>query len=327
MDKERICNQVELMLQDLIPRLTGKNYSYKLKGKERRRLLDLLALQEQHYNLDYKNMSIDEQRKNLTQLSNAFSEKVFGTKRNMFDILDEQLTKYFDNPGDNDFKCNTNFITYRDTVFIIVDKIYSDKHLQNVGEYAKKQSTDEAIGVLQHTREINTEDRDYLNKIHNKITIRVVKRYKRIYSNLSGIFEKYVRLLVWIKMLFNGKKPEYDTIKNKSLSSHVNFLNDDPMFSNLVAPFSTTIRNAISHTPQTVIDPLRQKIIFLDSRDSSKNVILGFSEFITKTKELGADVYILSMIGLAMNIRYVRQMKEYFKGLIVSETHAKPLET
>ena len=38
MDKERISNQVEIILQDLIPRLTGKNYNYKLKGKERRKL-------------------------------------------------------------------------------------------------------------------------------------------------------------------------------------------------------------------------------------------------------------------------------------------------
>ena len=182
-------------------------------------------------------MSIDEQRKNLTEFSNAFSEKVFGTKRNMFDILDEQLTKYFDNPRDNDFMCNTNFITYRDTIFRIVDKIYSDRHLQKVSEYAKKLSIDEAIGLLQHTREINTEDRDYLNKTQSKITVRVVKRYQRIYSNLSGIFEKYVRLLVWIKMVFNGKKPAYDTRKKNSLSSYVNFLNGDPMFRNLVAPF------------------------------------------------------------------------------------------
>jgi hypothetical protein len=277
MDKDKIADQVEMIMQEMIPLLTGKKFSYKLKGKQRQKLIEVLALQEQHFNLDYKNMSIEEQRKNLTEFSNSFSEKVFGARVNMFNIFDKHLTKYFEDPAVNNFMHNTNFITYRDTIFRIVDKLYTDRLLQQVRKYAEKLSTDEAIGIFQRTREINTEDRDYLNKNHNKITEYVVKRYLRIYDNLSGIFEKYVRLLVWIKILFDGKKPDYDKIKKDSLSNYIGLLNGDPMFEKLVAPFNTTIRNAISHKPQTVIDPLGQKIIFLDSKDSTRNVELGFS--------------------------------------------------
>jgi hypothetical protein len=209
----------------------------------------------------------------------------------------------------------TNFKCYRETIFKIVDKIYADNHIYEVGAYVKKLSDDEKIGLFQHTREINTADRSYLNKKHKKITVEVIKRYIQIYDNLSSAFEKYARLLVWIKTLLDGKEPNYDNIKGGNLSNHVGFLMNDLIFRNLALPFNTVIRNAITHRPQTIIDPLLQSIRFLDSKDNRKDINVGFSEFVAKTKELGADVYILSMIGTAINLRYTEKVSEYLKNL------------
>jgi hypothetical protein len=87
------------------------------------------------------------------------------------------------------------------------------------------------------------------------------------------------------------------------------------MFKNLVSPFDTIIRNAIAHRPQTIIDSVLRSIRFLDSKDSRKYIDVRFSDFITKTRELGADVYVLSMIGVAFNLRYTEKMKKYFRNL------------
>jgi hypothetical protein len=319
MDKEEIANEVETKLKELIPSLTGRNYRYKLKGKQKEKLFDVLSLQEKHYNLDYKNMSLEEQRKNLTELSNSLSEKVFGVKKNPFEILEKHLMKYFDHPGKGDFMHNTKFKRYKEIIFQIVDKVYRDKHSQQVDEYAKKLSIDEAMGIFQRIREINTEDHNYLNKNRNRITRQVLDRYISIYDSLSGVFEKYIQLLVWIKILFDGGVPDFEKIKGDSLSNHVGLLKGDPLFKDLVAPFDTIIRNAIAHEPQFVFLPLQKKIRFLDKKDSRKSIDVGYSDFITKTKELGANVYILSMIGVAFNLQFVRQMKQHFRGLINSE--------
>lgn len=315
MDKEMIANQVESVMNELVPRLTRRNYRYKLGQKQRKQLYDVLSLQEQHYNLDYKNMNKEEERKNLTQLLDRFSEIVFGTTRDPFDIIGEHFSKYFDYPDESDFMHNTNFKSYRDTLFRIVDKIYAENYLSEIGAYDKELSNDEKIGLFQHTREINTVDHKYLNKKHKKITAGVIDRYVRIYENLSSAFEKYVRLLVWIKILFDGKKPHYDKIKKDSLSNHVGLLIKDPMFRDLVSPINATLRNAIAHKPQTVYDPALQSIRFLDSLDIRKYIDIGYSDFVTKTKELGADVYVLSMIGAAINLRNTERMKKYFKNL------------
>jgi hypothetical protein len=231
-------------------------------------------------------------------------------RKNLIQFSDE-----FDFPDESDFMHDTNFKSYRNTLFSIVDKIFAENHLLEIGAYDKNLSNDEKIGLFQHTREINTADRQYLNKKHKKITKEVIDMYVRIYDNLASAFEKYVRLLVWIKMLFDGKKPDYDKIKRDSLSNHVGFLLTDPMFRNLVLPFDTTVRNAIAHRPQTVTDPVLQSIRFLDSRDNRKYIDIGFSDFVTRTRELGADVYVLSMIGAAINLRLTEKMKKYFKNL------------
>lgn len=98
-DKEKIANQVESIMNELIPRLTRKNYRYKLGKKQRKKLYDVLSLQEQHYNLDYKHMNKEEERKNLIQFSDEF-----------------------DFPDESDFMHDTNFKSYRNTLFSIVDK-------------------------------------------------------------------------------------------------------------------------------------------------------------------------------------------------------------
>jgi hypothetical protein len=121
-DKEKIANQVESIMNELIPRLTRKNYRYKLGKKQRKKLYDVLSLQEQHYNLDYKHMNKEEERKNLIQFSDDFSEIVFGTRKDPFDIIGKQLSKYFDFPDESDFMHDTNFKSYRNTLFSIVDK-------------------------------------------------------------------------------------------------------------------------------------------------------------------------------------------------------------
>jgi hypothetical protein len=184
-DKEKIANQVESIMNELIPRLTRKNYRYKLEKEQRKKLDDVLSLQEHHYNLDYRHMSKEEERKNLTQFSNSFSEIVFGTKKNPFEIIGEQFFKYFDVPDKSDFMHNTNFISYRIAIFKIVDKIYAGNLLSEIEAYVGKLSNDEKIGLFQHTREINTTDRKYLNKKYKKMTVEVISRYIRIYGNLA----------------------------------------------------------------------------------------------------------------------------------------------
>jgi hypothetical protein len=134
-----------------------------------------------------------------------------------------------------------------------------------------------------------------------------------------------VRLLVWVKMLFDRIKPDYDKIKTGKLSNHVGFLIKDPMFRDLVIPINTTVRNAIAHRSQTVIDPILKIIRFLDSKDNKKYIDIGFWDFVTKTRELAADVYILSMIGAAIKLRFPEKMKKYLESLINQESlqHSK----
>lgn len=74
MDKEEIMNMVEQVSTEILSKTTGIRTNCKLDERQKKNLNELLSLQEENYNLNYKGMSINEQRKRITQFLLHFSD-------------------------------------------------------------------------------------------------------------------------------------------------------------------------------------------------------------------------------------------------------------
>jgi hypothetical protein len=92
----------------------------------------------------------------------------------------------------------------------------------------------------------------------------LVDRYISIYDDLSGSFEKYVRILVFINKTIHGSRGNYKKIKEDSLGNNVNYLMKQPLFLDLIEPFNVTIRNAIAHR-SFLVHPISECITFIDT--------------------------------------------------------------
>jgi hypothetical protein len=60
------------------------------------------------------------------------SEIVFGEKRNPFEIFVEGFSRLFQDPSPDDFTYKTRFIHYRDALYALVEKIFSEGYISKM---------------------------------------------------------------------------------------------------------------------------------------------------------------------------------------------------
>ncbi|MDD2666317.1 MAG: hypothetical protein PHD13_02630 [Methanocellales archaeon] len=128
----------------------------------------------------------------------------------------------------------------------------------------------------------------YLQKEHRYIRKQQIKKYIEIYSELSGCYEKQLRVIVGLlKILEKDEKPDYENIRKKDLYKNIQKVEKEKHYKILTEGFNRKVRNAISHRTYK-IDILDKRIDFIDRNNK---VLLSYFEFINLVKETSALVF------------------------------------
>lgn len=114
--------------------------------------------------------------------------------------------------------------------------------------------------------------------------------------------EMLVRQLIGIREILDGRPGEYVKIKNDNLANHVSSLSKIPLFSNLIAPFNITIRNAMAHG-STALQPMSESIRFTDRR---KTIQIEYGDFLNQTRDLAAAAIVILNLSTTMNLHAFR---------------------
>lgn len=136
-----------------------------------------------------------------------------------------------------------------------------------------------------------------LLELHKSLDEDSIRECIKYYDELFKQFEKLLKIFYYFFENTLGKKTDFSVVKDKmphdikrELKEHDNFKDDfEIMFD-----FSTIVWGAIKHAEYT-INPITQVVTFKGRiGKEDKPVLLAYDEFFMSTKEIFADVFILS---------------------------------
>ena len=131
------------------------------------------------------------------------------------------------------------------------------------------------------------------------------------YRELSGVYEKLLRIVVGFLKTLEGDTVTYDALSKQPLASNVQFVGKrSPV---LVRDFDLVVRNAISHGSYT-IHLSNSTIDFVDSRSK---ITLSFREFLLKSRSLSSVVLAMSQTKLHLGLIDWQRRLEYFRQMQV----------
>jgi hypothetical protein len=116
-----------------------------------------------------------------------------------------------------------------------------------------------------------------------------INKHIEIYFDLSGHYEKYLRILVGLLEILNDKTPDVSKIRRSLSENHKNI---DKKCKILTEDFNVHIRNSIAHR-SFFLDQASESIEFKDKR---VKIQISYSDFSNKVKELSALVLALFLM-------------------------------
>lgn len=141
-----------------------------------------------------------------------------------------------------------------------------------------------------------------------------INKHIEIYFDLSGHYEKYLRILVGILEILDDKTPDFSNIKKRRLSN--NHESVGKKCKRLTEDFNVHIRNSIAHRT-FILDQASESIEFNDIKDK---IQISYSDFSNKVKELSALVLALflmeDIIKLNIFLNFKKRLEDY--GIQVS---------
>jgi len=142
---------------------------------------------------------------------------------------------------------------------------------------------------------------EYLEKTNVRLTKQVMEKYIQIYWEFSGLFEKYLRIIIGLLyMLDNGTKPEYAALRKIPLTVNLKEIQKRDEYSVLVKPFDKVIRNAISH--KSYLFDVEEKIEFSDFKEK---ISLSYHDFMKKVRELSSLIWVFPQINIMVYLNEV----------------------
>lgn len=132
----------------------------------------------------------------------------------------------------------------------------------------------------------------YLSNANRKLDRKLVERLIETYRELSGLYEKAIRVVVGIMELLDGSEVTYGKIAKRSLALNVNKVAQTYPW--LAKDFDITIRNSIAHTTYIVSYDTRT-VTFIDNRTS----------VVTTFRNLFKRCRMLSSLAVGLLLLYV----------------------
>ncbi len=121
-----------------------------------------------------------------------------------------------------------------------------------------------------------------LSKTKSKFRRYDVDRLVRIYSELSGYYEKSLRMVVGMLEAVEGREPSYSALSKQKLSAHLNrIVKSHPV---LASDFGIVVRNSIAHGSNY----FHYNDQTIDFHDFGKKLTWGFRDLFKRCRKLSA---------------------------------------
>lgn len=148
----------------------------------------------------------------------------------------------------------------------------------------------------------------YLCKAKRKLEKRQIAKFAEIYLDMSGLYEKVIRIIVGLLEMLEGKETSYASAARNSLSSNLKKV--EKSYPILTRDFNTTIRNGIAHPPYFI--RLSNKTIrFVDRRSEATR---SFKDFSKACRSLSALVLALGSVESFIDYLQAKKALEDYKA-------------
>lgn len=204
-------------------------------------------------------------------------------KMHFADYLRESYLSLVEAPLEAGFFRETNYEKCCDEIDLIASELFTTQRqvLADKLFYEVAESPDAGIlgqALLVHAPKIT----NYLSKPKRKFRRYDVDRLVRSYSELSGYYEKSLRMVVGMLDAIEGKESSYATLSKQKLFENLNRVKQDHPV--LVADFNVLVRNSIAHGSQYF--HYREQTI--DFYDFGKRLTWSFRELFKQCTKLSA---------------------------------------
>ena len=217
------------------------------------------------------------------------------------DWLLERLQELTAPPSDVAYLRETSYGKCREALFALAYtvEIQQGDKLKGFLEEVDKDAEDLFAMMQMLTTQLASSYKS-LGERRKRLAQSVMRKYIGIYGDLSGYFEKSIRVIVGLLEILEGKEPNYLEIKQNQkqygLAGNAEKVKGSK-YSPLVAGFDIVIRRAVAHKSY-YFDPIESRVEFHDLK--GRTVKLTYQEFATKTREFSALVLALRQFRLIL---------------------------
>lgn len=209
---------------------------------------------------------------------------------------------------------DTSYLEYRDLLFDLAHTVcqysvqQSDYLTGFLNDIDQDLDTSVAMGQMLFT-ELD-KDSKFLEKELKNATAVTMRRYARIYGDLSGYFEKSIRFIAGLIDILDGTMPDYKTIRGMTLAKNLRRVRRSS-YAGISGEFDSTIRNAIAHKSD-YFDPVKQTVEFPDLTQARS---IPCQAFVRQTRELSALVLALAQSRLILSYAQLSLFKQTLEQL------------
>ncbi|MBE9515082.1 MAG: hypothetical protein IMY79_02970 [Chloroflexi bacterium] len=323
-DVKRSVDELVKELSNLLPKLFGRKLSprasallpQELYGKAE----ELLLLQKKAEGMRFKDLTKVEAIWLLEQIDKGVHlliDDVPAEQRGL-DWLLERLHALIAPIAGISYLSETSYQEYRDSLFDLAHTIckYSLEQGDQLTDFLNDvdQDLDASVAMGQMFMTRLMKDYRFLDGELGRSTSATMRRYTRIYGDLSGYFEKSIRVIVGLLDILDGMKPDYRKIKRTTLAANVGRVRKSA-YAILSGMIDTTIRNAIAHKSD-YFDPVKKTVEFPNLTQARS---FSCQEFLCQTRELSALVLALTQFRLILSFDQLSLFK-----LILEKLETEP---
>jgi hypothetical protein len=207
---------------------------------------------------------------------------------------------------------DTNYAMYLQSLKKLMHKLEKEHKINESWEALKDfKNSKDFHPLLQLSFQRIIKHYEFLEQDFSKIEKKQLDKYLEIYEELSGIYEKFVSLIVaLIYLLQTNDDQKYQDARKRALSENIADV-EKKGWKIFVSGFNKNVRNAIVHKT-CKIDILKETVDFID-RD--KTSVLTFREVQKETRELSALVLIMPHIFISVFCMASLSIKETLNNL------------
>jgi len=206
----------------------------------------------------------------------------------------------------------TEYEAYLQSLERLIYRLKQERKIENSWKvFNDFKDSKDFFPILQATLQRILKCYEFLERDFATIEKKQIDRYLEIYTELSGLYEKFISLIAVLTQLLQMKGiPKYEVARKRGLSSNINSVKGSG-WGIFVSGFNRKMRNAIAHK-SFKIDIIMETVEFIDR---NKTYSLSFKEVQEETRELSAVLLLFPNLFISIFCLAVLSIKEVLVNL------------